>query len=70
MKPKCPTCKGYRWFDDRGFIATGQPAFSFEPCPDCNPRGEREMWPNEPGDEGYKAAEDHRAQVVLHKPPI
>jgi hypothetical protein len=66
----CPTCKGYRWFDDRGFLATGQPAFSFIPCSECNPDGLREMWGNEPGDSGYKPEADHRAQVVLFKPPL
>lgn len=66
----CPTCKGYRWFDDRGFLAVGQPAFTFHPCKDCNPNGEREMFPNEPGDKGYKLEEDHRLRVVLDKPPL
>lgn len=66
----CPECKGYRWFDDRGFCASGQPAFSFHPCKTCNPDGTREMWGNEPGDPGYVPEQDHRAQVVLHRPPI
>jgi hypothetical protein len=36
----CPKCGGYRWFDDRGFAASGQPAFQFHPCTECNPKGE------------------------------
>lgn len=62
---KCPLCKGYRWFDDRGYPASGQPAFSFDPCPDCNPQGDREMWGNEPGDPGYKPGPDHRFRVLM-----
>lgn len=65
----CPTCKGYRWFDDRGFLATGQPAFSFDPCPTCNPKGELEMYGNEPGDPGYRPQEDHRFKMVLRDSP-
>lgn len=70
MMSSCQTCKGYRWFDDRGFVASGQPAFDFTPCPTCNPKGEREMWGNEPGDPGYKPREDHRFLTTLYKPPL
>jgi hypothetical protein len=61
----CLTCGGYRWFDDMGFRASGQPAFSFTPCPDCNPEGERQMWGNEFGDPGYKPGPDHRFRVLM-----
>lgn len=67
----CSTCKGYRWFDDRGFVACGQPAFSFTPCSECNPKGDREMWGNEIGDDSYVPhKDDHRMQVILNRPPL
>lgn len=61
----CEPCKGYRWFDDRGYPAMGQVAFSFHPCSTCNPKGELEMWGGEIGDPTYKPDKDHRLKAVL-----
>lgn len=32
----CDRCRGSGWLDDRGFPDVGQPAFSFQPCPECS----------------------------------
>jgi hypothetical protein len=32
----CPVCQNIRWLDDRGYPDVGQPAFAFQPCPECN----------------------------------
>lgn len=34
-KPECEVCRGSGRLDDRGFPDVGQPAFSFQPCPEC-----------------------------------
>jgi hypothetical protein len=37
----CPKCRGFQFFDDRGFLLTGQPFFSKTPCPECNGSGQK-----------------------------
>ena len=53
----CPTCHGYRWFDDRGFVIQDQPFLTCEPCADCNLGGYKKLWGGEPGDPGYAPPE-------------
>lgn len=50
----CAKCLGYRWRDDRGYLCTGQPFFSAEPCTECNTEGKKGFVGQEPGDPTYK----------------
>lgn len=35
----CPKCRGFKAYDDRGFLCTGQPYFTSTPCPTCKGTG-------------------------------
>ena len=37
----CTECRGFQWFDDRGFLCTGQPFLTKTRCPACGANGTR-----------------------------
>lgn len=37
----CPTCRGFRRFDDRGFVVVNQPFLSATDCGECGGKGTR-----------------------------
>lgn len=43
-KCACPTCRGFRVFDDRGFLFKGQPCFSTKDCDECAGEGTSTAW--------------------------
>ena len=47
----CAKCRGFRQYDDRGFLCTGQPFLTATDCPDCKGSGMRvtPAWAGEKG---------------------
>lgn len=38
----CTKCRGFRWWDDRGFVVVGQPFLDKTSCTQCGGEGTRE----------------------------